>query len=327
MPKVSVIVPNYNHERFLRQRIDSILAQTFQDFELILLDDCSTDGSRSILSLYSSDPHVHAIEFNQKNSGSTFKQWNKGVRLARGEYVWIAESDDYADSHFLERLVPVLDSKPEIVLASCRSWQVNADGQIGGYADSHLPWVTHYVTGAEIDGREECRDHLLRFTVWSTSSVLFRKSAYQSIGGADESMRLCGEWKAWATMALAGRIAYLPDTLNHHRLHPTTVTGSISGFLVQAERLRALRSIVGKVNLSPSALDELHRDVYWLAVPAVSVLNMPIRTRLSILRGAVAIDPAGTFRWLLPECFGALRRKFANQWHQVAQSREKVYPK
>jgi glycosyltransferase involved in cell wall biosynthesis len=89
--KVSVVVPNYNHARFLRKRVDSILGQTFQDFELILLDDCSTDDSRSVLSKYADDPRVR-IEFNEVNSGSTFKQWNKGVWLAHGEYVWIAES-------------------------------------------------------------------------------------------------------------------------------------------------------------------------------------------------------------------------------------------
>ena len=72
MPTVSVIIPNYNHARFLQQRIDSVLNQTFQDFELILLDDCSTDGSRSILARSVDDPRVR-IEFNEINSGSTFK--------------------------------------------------------------------------------------------------------------------------------------------------------------------------------------------------------------------------------------------------------------
>src|SRR5215472_4105163 len=109
MPKVSVIIPNYNHARYLQQRIDTVLGQTFQDFEVILLDDCSTDESRSIISEYAKDPRVRT-EFNEVNSGSTFKQWNKGVRLARGEYVWIAESDDYADKRFLEKLVYRLDA-------------------------------------------------------------------------------------------------------------------------------------------------------------------------------------------------------------------------
>src|SRR6266403_3876930 len=108
-PRVSVVVPNYNHARFLRQRLDSIVGQTFQDFELILLDDCSTDESQSILREYATDSRVR-LEFNEKNSGSTFKQWNKGARLARGKYVWIAESDDYADEGLVERLVRALDT-------------------------------------------------------------------------------------------------------------------------------------------------------------------------------------------------------------------------
>src|SRR5215469_17881071 len=106
-PRVSVVVPNYNHAQFLPKRIDSILGQSFQDFEVILLDDCSTDDSRSILSQYSAPPRVR-LEFNQTNSGSPFKQWNKGVRLANGKYIWIAESDDYADERLLERLLAVL---------------------------------------------------------------------------------------------------------------------------------------------------------------------------------------------------------------------------
>src|SRR5438034_11203510 len=89
MLTVSVIIPNYNHARYLRKRIESVLTQTYQDFEVILLDDCSTDESRSIIGEYRIDPRVR-IELNEQNSGNTFKQWNKGVGLARGTYVWIA---------------------------------------------------------------------------------------------------------------------------------------------------------------------------------------------------------------------------------------------
>src|SRR5262249_35072754 len=126
LPKVSIVVPNYNHARFLPQRLDSILGQTFQDFELILLDDCSTDDSRTILSQYARDPRVR-IEFNEVNSSNPFKQWNKGVGLARGEYVWIAESDDYADARLLENLAPRLDDEPRAGFAYCRSWRVVLD--------------------------------------------------------------------------------------------------------------------------------------------------------------------------------------------------------
>src|ERR1039457_6122850 len=150
MPKVSIVVPNYNHARYLRRRVESVLRQTFQDFEVILLDDCSPDDSRSILQEYADDPRIR-IEFNEVNSGSPFKQWNKGVRLAQGSYVWIAESDDYADERLLERLVAVLEKEPEAAFAYCRSWLVSADDRLDGFSDvsyyAHLNttrWTADY---------------------------------------------------------------------------------------------------------------------------------------------------------------------------------------
>ena len=80
--KVSVIVPNYNHAIFLYRRLDSILRQTYSDFEIIILDDCSTDGSRNIIEQYRSNPKVSNIIYNETNSGTGFMQWVKGLRTA-----------------------------------------------------------------------------------------------------------------------------------------------------------------------------------------------------------------------------------------------------
>src|ERR1700754_4049695 len=92
-PRVSVIVPNYNHERFLQRRLDTIFSQHYQEFEVIILDDRSGDGSLDILRKYSHHPKVSHNIYNAENSGSTFVQWRKGLQLAKGEFVWIAESD------------------------------------------------------------------------------------------------------------------------------------------------------------------------------------------------------------------------------------------
>ncbi|MFM7595916.1 MAG: glycosyltransferase family 2 protein [Flavobacteriales bacterium] len=93
---VSVIIPNYNHAPFLKERIDSVLNQSYSHVEVILLDDCSSDNSREIIEEYRRNEKVKHIVYNQKNSGNTFIQWQKGVELALGEWVWIAESDDRA---------------------------------------------------------------------------------------------------------------------------------------------------------------------------------------------------------------------------------------
>lgn len=318
MPKVSVIVPNYNHARFLRKRVDTVLAQTFQDFELILLDDRSTDDSRSILSFYASDPRVR-LEFNAVNSGSTFKQWNKGVRLARGEYIWIAESDDYADQRLLEQLVVVLDSKPEVVFVSCRSWHVTADNQLEGYADSYSPHLAKYKCGAEADGREECRNYFVRINaVCNASSVLFRKSVYERVGSADENLRFCGDWKVWAAMALAGRVAYLSEPLNYYRVHDRTVTAeSKREGMAEAEYLHVIRWMRARVTPTRAAWQEVRQTLQWFWAPAVSTWHLPLGRRCSILRDAIAIAPADTLRSVIPVGFGALRRKLLRHWHSI----------
>ncbi|HKQ88845.1 MAG TPA: glycosyltransferase family 2 protein, partial [Candidatus Acidoferrales bacterium] len=224
MTQVSIIVPNYNHARYLPKRIESILRQTYQDFELILLDDRSTDDSRSVLSRYANDPRVR-VEFNDVNSGSPFRQWNKGVQLARGPYVWIAESDDYAHERLLERLVPLLEDDEAATFAYCRSWCVSDSGD-QRFADAYLNSISGGRWGSDFraDGLEECRRYLV-FTnsIPNASAVLFRKAAYERAGGADGSYRVCGDWKLWATMASAGRIAYVAEPLNYFRFHEESV--------------------------------------------------------------------------------------------------------
>ena len=110
MPKVSIVVPNYNHEGFLEKRLQSILDQSFQDWELIFVDDASTDKSLDIFRNIAGDPRIREPLVNKTRSGNILSQWQKGIGSARGEYIWIAESDDYADKKFLQATVGVLDS-------------------------------------------------------------------------------------------------------------------------------------------------------------------------------------------------------------------------
>ncbi|MGA2237024.1 MAG: glycosyltransferase [Terriglobales bacterium] len=317
MPKVSIVVPNYNHARFLRRRIESVLCQTYQDFELILLDDCSTDDSRSILSKYADDPRIRMM-FNEKNSGSTFKQWNKGVGMARGEYVWIAESDDYADERLLEKLVVRLDSEPSAVFSYCRSWRVSADGEISGFLDSYLTDLDTQRWTADFwaDGREECQNYLVhRNTVPNASAVLFRREVYERVGGADESLVLGGDWKLWAAMALTGRIAYLGEPLNYNRFHDTSVRAESQRLGVYtAEYLEVTRWILQRVTPSEAARRKLCEDVSSLWAPAVLTRHIPLSRRWAILENARAID-RHVLRKLVRLALAALRMTLFRRYH------------
>ena len=320
MPKVSVVIPNYNHARFLRKRIDSVLQQTFQDFELILLDDCSTDDSRSILSSYAGNPRVK-IEFNDANSGNPFKQWNKGVRLARGKYVWIAESDDYADPRFLERLVAVVDADPQVAFAYCRSWRVSANDQLDGFADDYLArldprrWTTDYCA----DGIEECRNYLVRTNpVPNASAVVFRRDLYERVGGADETLRLCGDWKLWAAMALTGKVAYLAEPLNFFRFHDATVRKKSEHMSTDVvEYLTIFRWVLDRVTPPQVVLNDLYDVASTMWVPIIMSAHVPIHRKRAILRGARAIDPH-PIRSAIRPALATVRRKFLRHWRALA---------
>jgi len=261
---------------------------------LILMDDCSTDDSRTVLSQYAGDPRVR-IEFNQANSGSTFKQWNKGVGLARGRYVWIAESDDYAEPRLLERLVAKLDADLAVAFAYCRSWRTSEDGRLHGFADYYLDefrtarWTADFC----VDGVEECRNYfVLTNPVPNASAVLFRKSAYEGVGGADDSFRACGDWKLWAAMALTGKIAYIGEPLNYFRFHEASVSSQSQLARIDvAEHLQVVKWVLDRVTVSDARLAAIRERKARLWIPSLLTLKMPLGLRRLILKNARAIDP------------------------------------
>jgi glycosyltransferase involved in cell wall biosynthesis len=204
----------------------SIFDQTCQDFEVIYLDDCSTDNSEEIVAEVASDGRIRCFR-NARNSGSPFIQINKGVRLARGELIWIAEADDYADPEFLESLVPVLSGNPLVGLVYCRSMVIDEEdkvitsiGNCGKYLPVGERWERDFVR----NGMQECREFLIYDnTIPNVSAVLFRRNIFQQIGYADESMKLCGDWLTWINMLMISDIAFVAKPLNYFRWHTLSV--------------------------------------------------------------------------------------------------------
>jgi len=232
IPKVSVIVPNYNHARFLTKRLESVLTQTFQEFELLIMDDKSADDSLEIIKPYLSDPRVR-LELNQENSGSPYKQWRKGLAMTRGEYIWIAESDDWADSNMLETLVDALDSDPQIGIASCLSYEVDGNGNIThhyfdewmqdrGLFSTYGPFP--FRQPLTMQGRDYCAHYMSPFnTLPNASGMLFRRVALEAIGGPVDNMKICGDWFTYCKILMSWKITIQPESFNYFRSHTTNV--------------------------------------------------------------------------------------------------------
>ena len=216
---VSVIVPNYNHAPYLRQRVESILNQTFQDFELILLDDCSTDGSREIMESYRSNPHVSHIVYGETNSGSAFRQWNKGIELAQGEWIWVAESDDYAEPTFLERMMEEVTKVPDCSLAYAATWWVDEKGiKLWETPDSNQ--VNVY------QGKDFIKQKLaVCNSIANVSECIFRRDCYRPEESYRyERMRLCGDWFFYILMAEQGSVVEVEEPLSYYRQHSTNIS-------------------------------------------------------------------------------------------------------
>src|SRR5947208_15578803 len=122
---LSVIIPNYNHGVFLKERIESVINQTERAIEIIILDDNSKNNSQEIIKEFAARDKRIKFEFNLKNSGSVFQQWQKGISQASHDLIWIAESDDSCDNNFLSAIIPYFRKDKKIVLAFADSYIID----------------------------------------------------------------------------------------------------------------------------------------------------------------------------------------------------------
>lgn len=222
-PLISVIVPNFNHEPYLRERLESIYGQSYRNFEVILLDDKSSDGSVEILEEYVQRyPQMSRLIVNEVNSGGVFHQWKKGVEAARGELIWIAESDDFCSLDLLERLVGFFDNDA-VMLAYARTVFVQDDKEIWSI-EEYLNDIDKKVWNSEF---VSCA-HTLVNSAWgvknivpNASSAVFRNPKGMAILDDElwKGMRICGDWVFYLNIIRGGLVAYTPECTNYYRIH------------------------------------------------------------------------------------------------------------
>lgn len=258
LPKVSVIVPNYNYARFLKERLDSILGQSVPIYELIILDDASTDSSLQTITEWLSATGIEAVlKVNSANSGSVFRQWQQGVQLARGDFVWIAEADDSCDADYLATVLPPLVAGAA-VLSYCDSHQISAKGRVMArhyqqYLRAVSPdrWRQPYLTS----GEDEIREALaVMNTIPNVSAVVFRREVLTEVfarhGEEIASFPRAGDWVTYFRTLQHGGVAYSPHAANRHRRHHQGVIASSArqDLLLDIARVQALVS--GHVEVS-----------------------------------------------------------------------------
>jgi len=243
-PKVTVLMSVYNGEKYLREAIDSILNQTFKDFEFLIIDDGSTDSSADIIRSYC-DPRIRV--FKQENTGLT-KSLNRGLNLAKGEYIVRQDADDISLPLRFEIQMEFLDKHPDVVLVSSNIEFIDDRGKSLGESDRAAePYLIAW--------------YLLFYNhIGGHSQVVFRRQPVIDLGGYSEDLRYSQDYELWLRMTKSNKIAILPDVLVKWRKHDDNI--SIKAQLEQ-------QSIV--LACSRNRLEELMNEN--LSMPQVAELN------------------------------------------------------
>jgi glycosyltransferase involved in cell wall biosynthesis len=212
MPKVSVIIPCYNSARYLGQAIESVQAQQYTDYEIIVVDDGSTDDTAQVAARYA-DKVRYLYQNNQGLPGTR----NSGVAVSSGEYLAFLDSDDLFLPHKLRVQVAALDAAPELSLVASGYQYINQDNRVLG---DERPWK----------GRP-CTDlaSILRGGLTAVHATLLRRTSFDRIGGFDPSFRYAEDMDFWYRLSLSdGIITWAPSIVCQYRIHPNNMSRKIA---------------------------------------------------------------------------------------------------
>jgi glycosyltransferase involved in cell wall biosynthesis len=221
-PKVSFVVPCYKLAHLLTECIDSILRQTYADFEVLIMDDNSPDNTAAVAALIQ-DPRVRYIH-NQKNLGN-LRNYNKGIELCRGSYIWLISADDYLRTpYILERYVELLEKHSHVGYVFCPAVEV-----VAGHETHILPYSRYGEKDAILEGH-----HLLKKLLSSNfivaGSVLVRAECYRAIDyfPLEEGMEWSGDWYLWCVFALRYDAAFFAEPMVCYRAHNLSMTTTLA---------------------------------------------------------------------------------------------------
>lgn len=247
MPKVSVIIPTYNREQFIVETINSVLNQTYKDFEIIVVDDGSTDNTKSKLEQFKSK--IKLIE--QKNSERAIAR-NNGVKNSTGQYVAFLDSDDIWIKNKLEKQVEILNSKPEVILTYGQCLRINEDGRKIKTAKRQLRGFSGNVY-----------ERLLMRNFVVSPTPMIKREFFEKTSGFQTKYIPYEDWEFWIRFSLLGKFHFIDKPLAYYRIHSTQ-----SVKLVQAEKIEEVTSLL----LNDSF--KLKEDINGIKNKSLSIANL-----------------------------------------------------
>lgn len=209
-PRISVVMPVYNTERYLRQATESILNQTFRDFEFIIIDDCSTDSSPEIIQEYAGKDRRIRVLHNSRNLNNA-RARNRGIKVATGKYVAQMDSDDISLPNRLKKQFKFMEEHPEVVVSGGAVELIDENDRPLGVKRFPL-------------SDQEIRKHIFRHNPLWHPLTIFRKDILDRVEGYDPNLAVAVDYELYFRMGQFGNFANLPEVMLRYRIHPANLT-------------------------------------------------------------------------------------------------------
>jgi glycosyltransferase involved in cell wall biosynthesis len=222
-PTVSVVMPAYNTAKYLKNAIESVLQQTFADFEFIIVDDCSTDGTGAIADEYAKGDSRVVVLHNEKNIGVT-RSRNRGLDAAKGEFIAKMDADDMSYPQRFEKQVAYLRSNPNICMVSTSYERIDETGAVIG------PIVLNF-------GKDELRKMMIAENYVCHGTVMYRREPVMRLGKYREKILISEDYDLWLRMIEKYEIAQIPDILYKFRISEGSLSSKHASEMTEYNRL------------------------------------------------------------------------------------------
>jgi glycosyltransferase involved in cell wall biosynthesis len=268
---VSIIVASYNHAEFLTRRMDSLINQTYQNIEIIVIDDCSPDNSVEVLQRYAAHPKVRLV-LREKNGGWVAVS-NHGVEMAKGEFVIFANCDDACDSRMIERLVRAMHAHPTAGITFCRSLLVDEHDEVMGndFDIRESSFRSRCAENTLLSGAEMARFLMHSCVIPNLSAALFRKECFATVGNLSSAYRVCCDWDLFFRVVSRYDVAYVAEPLNYFRQHKTTIRSATKERVVYEEYFRLLLGQINAMDLT--GMERIRFQAHVMSLWAVHLIS------------------------------------------------------
>jgi len=301
-PLVSVCIALYNHERFLRQTLDSVLAQTYKNFEIIVVDDGSSDGSLELLESYARQyPSIRVFTHPNKSNKGISATTNLAVEQSRGEYLAFLGSDDVWCEDKLERQLPLFDDS-QIGLVCSRSYIIDGVGQ-------RVPDV---IIGTDVSNDPDVLVKMIRANQIAALTVVVRRECFEQLGLFDAAVY--SDWEMWMRIMARWKVGFIDEPLAFYRVHDYNTSIGIKPEVHLQYSTAAILALYHKAAEIGGPLDTPRMRALLNLQAAYFFYYLSEETKAAeYLRAAFGIDPAlrndstGFGQWLGEQIYNGLQ--------------------